>query len=65
MPFRFSYPTESWSQRKLRTRADVEQAANIRRRAQSGVRGWSEEHDIQPGDNHVQQSRRSEPTRAT
>jgi hypothetical protein len=42
MPVPFQYPETSWSQRKLRTRGDVE--ANIQRRAQSsGVRGWSDE----------------------
>jgi len=62
MPVPYQYPETSWSRRKLRTRTDIE--ADIQRRSQfSGVRGWSEEHDTQPGDSHVQQSRRSEPTR--
>ena len=53
MPVPHQYPETSWSQRKLRTQADVEDAADIQRRAQSsGVRGWDEEHDTQPGDNH-------------
>jgi hypothetical protein len=43
MPVPYQYPETSWSRRKLRTRGDVELAADIQRRAQSGVRGWSDE----------------------
>jgi hypothetical protein len=43
MPIPYQYPVEQWSQRKLRTRADIELAADIQRRAQSGVRGWDDE----------------------
>jgi hypothetical protein len=44
-PIRFEYPLESWSHRELRTRGHVERAADIQHRAQSQVRGWSDEHD--------------------
>ena len=43
MPIPYQYPVEQWSRRKLRTQADIELTADIRRRAQSQVRGWSEE----------------------
>ena len=43
MPVPYQYPETPWSQRKLRTRGDAELAADIQRRAQSEVRGWSEE----------------------
>jgi hypothetical protein len=43
MPIPFSYPETSWSQRKLRTRGDIELAADIQRRSQSQVRGWDDE----------------------
>ena len=35
MPIPYQYPVEQWSRRKLRTRTDVEMAADIQRRAQS------------------------------
>jgi len=71
MPLKYSYPTTSWSQRKLRTRSDIELAADIQRRAQSGVRGWNAEHEESnqlskdAGNNHEQQRRRSKSTRTS
>jgi hypothetical protein len=55
-PIRFEYSSENWSHREMRTRGHVERAANIQRRAQSQVRGWSEE---QPERNSLSKDRRN------
>ena len=66
MPIPFSYPETSWSQHRMRTRGDVELAANIQRLNQSQVRGWSEDDAGEMGrdgrNNHEQRSGPNKPT---
>jgi hypothetical protein len=60
MPAKFEYPSEPWSQRKLRTRGDVELAMDIQRRTQSSVPGWDAEAERlgNAGEQPVEQGRK-------